>query len=320
MDEEFASGCLLDPAETDATIVSLTAFGKSPIRADNPSITGEWARLKSRGVRAVLMPHLMAKFYPNRRNDMQNGSRNATPAPDSGTCVARATYRACMLSYLRQINEKKIVGRPAIFAYEPIYIGGRMTIGKGRMGAGGGMYGGWAAEWVSRYGVCERNRYGAMDLSLDTPEGRTDLASSLGTRGGLPPEIITASKLHPFNAHLSRNTAEALDALACGFAGTFSRNATGGERNQYGMSKYKPSAHSETVCGAFVSHDGRDGILHWNSWGNSPGGPNKLALNGGDTYDLPQGAYGVYADEMDNYFRGGGEIWNFECREGSQYR
>lgn len=320
MSSEFASGCLIDPAVTDATVVSLTAFGQSPARADNPQIQGAWERLKARGVKAIMMPQLMQTYFPNRKNDLQNGNRNAQPAPDPGTCVSRGTYRACMLSYLRQIDQKRILGKPVVFAYEPIYIGGRITIGKGRMGSGGGMYGGWAAEWVSRYGVCERKKYGSMDLSQDTPIGRTDLATSLGNRGGLQQDVIEASKLHSFNAHLSRNTTEALDALASEFCGAFSRNATGGERDQYGMSRYQPSAHCETVCGAFVAHDGRDGILHLNSWGDSPGGPRKLVLQGGETFDLPPGAYGVYASEMEPYFRNSGEIWHFECREGSQFR
>ena len=62
----------------------------------------------------------MSKYYPKRGADFQNGNRDAQPAPDPGSCVSRGTYRACMLSYLKQIDEKKIYGRSAVIAYEPI--------------------------------------------------------------------------------------------------------------------------------------------------------------------------------------------------------
>jgi hypothetical protein len=316
--EIYAMGALIDPGVTDATVVRMLAYGAQPICGDNPAIKGTWDRLKARGVACVMMPHLMSKYYPRRHADFQNGNRNASPAPDTGTCVSRGTYRACMLSYLKAIDEKKIQGRPAVIAYEPIYGGGRMTIGKGRLGSGGGMYGGWAAEWVSRYGCCERNRYGTIDLSVDDPIGRTDLARDWGQRG-IPQQIMDAST-HKFDAHLARTIDDMLDVLACGFAGAMSGNVTGGPRNQYGMSRLsQPAGHCEAVVGVFVAQNGEDGVLRQNSWKDQPTGPATLVMANGKEYALPQGCYGVTASDQEKALRGG-ESWHFEPQEGSEWR
>lgn len=318
MSQAYATGALIDPAVTDATVTSLIAHGSQPIAGDNAAIKGMWNRLKARGAVCVMMPQLMTKYYPKRGADFQNGNRNAQPAPDTGTCVSRGTYRACMLSYLHAIDTGKIYGRPAVLAFEPIYGGGRITIGKGRLGNGGGMYGGWAAEWVSRYGCCERNRYGNIDLSVDDPIGRTDLAREWGNRG-VPAEILAASK-HKFDAHLARTIDDMMDCLACGFAGAMSGNVTGGERNQYGMSRLNsPAAHCETVVGVFVAQSGEDGVLRQNSWRDQPGGPQILKMANGREYPLPQGCYGVTASDQAKALRGG-ESWHFECKEGSEWR
>ncbi len=318
MSQAYATGALIDPAVTDATVVSMMAHGAQPICGDNPEIKGMWSRLKARGVVSVLMPQLMTKYFPKRKADFQNGNRNASPAPDTGTCVSRGTYRACMLSYLKAIDEKRIQGRPVVIAFEPIYGGGRITIGKGRLGNGGGMYGGWAAEFVSRIGCAERNRYGTIDLSVDDPIGRTDLARDWGNRG-LPPEILAACT-HKFDAHLARTIDEQLDVIACGFAGAMSSNLTGGERNQYGMSRLnQPTSHCEAVVGVFVAQNGEDGVLRQNSWRDSPSGGEILKLANGQEYVLPQGCYGVTASDAEKALRNG-ESWHFEPKEGSEWR
>lgn len=315
------TGCLIDPAIRDASAVSLLADGRQPIASDNESIKGAWARLKERGVVAVLLPQLMFKYFPSRQNDFQNGSRGTRPAPDTGTCVSRGTYRASMLSYLRAIDERILIGRPVILSFEAVYGGGRVQVGKGRLGNSGGMYGGWAAQWVSKYGHVERNRFGSIDLSQDTAVGRTDLAKDWGVRGS-PDAIVQEAKKHPFDAHLATNSDSAADCLACGFAGAFSRSFSGeGQRDSDGMVRPSPSAHCETLCGIFVARNGEDGFLHWQSHGErKPSGPDVLKLRDGSEYKLPPGVYGVYRSDMDKAFRGDGESWHFECREGSQWR
>ena len=318
------SGCLLDPAIRDATVVDLMAFGKKPVCADDIAISGAWKRSKDRGVVAVLMPGLMEKYFPGRKNDFQLGNRDAKPAPDHGTCVARATYRSCMLSMLRQIDNQEIVATPQILSYEFIYGYGRTIHGKSRLGNGGGMYGGWAAKVASLTGLIPRGTYGSIDLSQDTPVGRTDLAKIWGTdRKGPPKELIDAAKGHTFDAHLAANPEEVADCLASGFAGAFSRSWAGeGARDKDGMLRTSTSAHCETLCGVFRARNGEDGYLHWQSWGqNVPSGPNVLRLYDGTEFVLPIGVYGVYRSDMDRAFRSGdAESWHFEIREGSQWR
>lgn len=318
------SGCLLDPAIRDASVVDLIAAGKQPICADDQSIKGAWARAKARGVVAVLMPQLMFKFFPGRRNDYQLGHRPPRIDSDHGTCVARGTYRSCMLSMLRQINEQQIVGRPVILSYEFIYGYGRTIHGRNQLGSSGGMYGGWAAKTASLTGVPKRAKYDSVDLSIDSPVGQTALARKWGTdRKGPPQELIDAAKGHTFDAHLANSPDEAADALACGFAGAFSRSWAGtGSRDKNGMLRPTPSAHCETLAGVFVAHNGETGFLHWQSWGDGvPSGNNRLQLGDGTEYELPIGCYGVYESDMDRAFRSGdAESWHFECREGSQWR
>jgi hypothetical protein len=314
----YSAGALIDPAVTDATVISLMAAGNQPICGDNPGIKGSWSRLKARGVKAVLLPQLMTKYFPRRGADFQNGNRNASPAPDTGTCVSRGTYRAAMLSYLQQIDSGNLYGKPTILAYEPIYGGGRMNIGKGRMGSGGGMYGGWAAEFLSRYGACARNRYGSIDLSVDDPIGRTDLARDWGNRG-VPKEVLEAC-VHKFDAHLARTIDDQMDALACGFGGAFSRNVTGGQRDANGMSRLSaPAAHCECVVGVFVAHNGEDAILMQNSWKDQPGGGSALKMADGNEYLLPQGCYGVFSEDQARALKSG-ESWHFELKQGNEWR
>jgi len=318
------SGCLLDPAIRDACVVDLIASGKRPICGDNPGIRGAWADAKARGVVAIMLPPLMRKYFPGRKNDFQNGTRGVQPAPDHGTCVSRGTYRGGMLSMLRQIDEQQIVGKPVVLSYEFIYGFGRTVHGRNQLGSSGGMYGGWAAKTMSLTGVPKRAKYESADLSEDTPMGRTDLAVNWGTdRKGPPPELIEAAKGHTFDAHLANTPDEVADCLACGFAGAFSRSWAGtGSRDKNGMVRPTPSAHCETLAGVFVAHNGETGFLHWQSWGeNTPSGNNRLQLGDGSEYLLSPGEYGVYESDMDRAFRSGdAESWHFECREGSQWR
>jgi len=323
-EEYFASGCLLDPVQRDAAVVDLISAGRQPICADNASIKGTWQRLKARGVQAVLMPHLMFKYFPGRRNDFQRASRPPRSDDDHGTCVSRGTYRACMLSMLRQIDEKQVVWKPVVLSYEFVYGYGRTVIGRSQLGNGGGMFGSMAAKTVSLLGIPARAKYPSADLSEDNPFGQTALARKWGTdRKGPPQDVIDAAKGHTFDAHLANTSEETADALAAGFAAAFSRSwATTGRRDQNGMVRPTPSAHCETLCGIFQAHNGEDGYLHWQSWGdNTPSGPNVLRLRDGSTYELPIGCSGVYRSDMDKAFRSGdAESWHFELREGSQWR
>jgi hypothetical protein len=300
-------GCVLDQAATEAVLVAMAASGHTPIFGDaRPQLKGYWAALKAKGVTSVLMPRLMTKFYPNRRADLQR----------RGTCVARGTYRAVMLSYLNAIDQKRLLGRPAVIAYEPIYVGSRVDIGGGRI-SGDGAVGAWAGQWCSVYGVCERNRYGSTDLSVDSPEGREDLA--VGWRA-VPAEVKAASALHKVDAHYAKTVEDQKDALAAGFAGAYCRNRLNGPRDANGIARPAgPGAHCEALCGIAVAANGEDVLLYQQSWGNQPSGPAKLKLRDGQEYDLPQGCYGLYESDHRASMGQWSESWHFEFPEGSQW-
>lgn len=317
MEPEYTLGCILDQAATEATIVRMQASGQQPLFGDVPQLRGTWDRLKARGVKAVLLPQLMDKYFPGRPADFQNGSPGTRPAPDEGTCVGRGTYRACMLSYLHAIDSRQIVGRPVVIAYEPIYAGSRTVIGGGRL-RGGGSVGAWAAEWVSRYGCVSRHKCGSLSLE-DTPIGRTDLAAKWG-RNGVPISVMQTGANHRFDAHFAENVDQQLDCLAAGFAGAFCRSRLNGKRDQYGMSRPAGQGnHCEAVVGVFVGHNGEDAILMRQSWKDAPGGPSTLKLHGGETYQLPQGCYGIFADDQRNVWSRWAESWHFQPKPESGF-
>lgn len=304
-------GCVLDPVATNETIISLMMDGKSPVCSDNAEIRGAWSRAKARGVVAVLLPRIQSKLFPNRKADYQR----------RGTCVGRGTYRAAWLSYLAAIESRKLIGRPVVLAYEPIYAGSRVEIGGGRI-SGDGAVGAYAAKWLSLFGTTERVRIGQYDLSTDSPEGREDLAVSWGSRGaGVPPEVEAECLKHTFDAHIAKNVEEQMDLLACGFAGAFCRGRLNGKRDENGMARPAGSgAHCEAVVGVFIGANGEDALLMQQSWGDQPAGPSFLKIKGGDDYKLPQGCYGIYADDQSAVWQSFAESWHFECPEGSQWR
>ena len=108
MSEEYSSGCLIDPAVRDASVIELMTDGRQPICGDNPGIKGAWERLKNRGVRVVFMAPLMSKYFPTRRNDLQNGNRSAKPIP----VVSHIQQRAALLAKIQHLARG--IGRPAI--------------------------------------------------------------------------------------------------------------------------------------------------------------------------------------------------------------
>jgi hypothetical protein len=300
-------GCVLDAAATEAVLVSMSADGGKPLFGDaRPSLKGYWSRLKAQGVTAVLMPKLMSKYFPNRKADYQK----------RGTCVARGTYRALMLSYLHAIDQKRILGRPVVIAYEPIYVGSRVDIGGGRLN-GDGSVGAWAGKFASLLGTCERNRYGSVDLSVDDPEGREDLAVSWRA---LPAEVKAACALHRFDSHFAETIEDQKDALAAGFAGAYCRNRLNGNRDADGIARPAGSgAHCEALTGIAVAKNGEDVFLYQQSWGNQPGGPAVLKCRDGFEYELPQGCYGLYESDHKASMGQWSESWHFEAREGMQW-
>lgn len=301
-------GCVLDEAITDSVTVAMQACGQDPIfTGSRPELAGNWSRLKSQGVKAVLLPRIASAYFPDRPADYQR----------RGTCVARGTYRAAWLSYLHSINAKLLPGKPIILAYEPIYGGSRVEIGKGRIG-GDGSVGAWAADWLRLYGACERAKYQSADLSEDTPTGQESIAVEWGSNG-IPADVEAACKKHPFRTHRTLNVEQQMDAVSGGYAGAFCRGRLNGSRDKYGMSRPAGSgAHCEAVVGVFVAHNGEDAVLMQQSWGNQPSGPAVLKMQDGE-FPLPQGCYGLFASDQAAVWKNFAESWHFEPLENSSW-
>lgn len=272
--------------------------------AARPELKGFWQQCVSRGITGIFLQDAERELFgENRPADFQQ----------RGTCVSRGTYRACQDSWLYSLARKGTIGRPVLIAYEPIYAGSRVNVGRGQLGGEDGSVGAWAAQYVHDYGLLERAVYGSVDLS----ESREDLAVAWGAPGrGVPGELLQASS--PFRAisHKAENVEELADCIAAGYAVAFCSNTLWGDRDGSGMAR--PSGrggHCEEVCGVFLTADGDLGFVRQQSWGVRPRGPDVLSCKGGAMKTLRQGAYGAYAADLQRALQQG-EAWAFEIRTG----
>ena len=298
--------------EADEAIAKATGesvfFGDSPRTAQ---FNGRWEYLKSRGVTGVFLWERYEKFRPLVPHRQL-----------SGTCVARGFHRAAEMSYYNALASGVQIGEAVELAWEPIYTGSRVHVGKGQL-SGEGSVGSWAAQWLAGVngvgGVCRRGKYGSADLTLDNEPW----AVKNSDRGDvMPPELLAECQRHTLSGHRVRNNAEIADALASRFGVARCWNTLFGNRNSDGFSV--PSgrgAHCQAIIGVFVRKDGGLGFVETNSWGpNMPGGPRVLRYAGGEL-TLPPGCYGVTAE---NYQRAQQDRWwEAHCvaiREGQEYR
>jgi hypothetical protein len=283
-------------------------FGDSPRTAQ---FNGRWEYLKSRGVTGVFLWERYEKFRPLVPHRQL-----------SGTCVARGFHRAAEMSYYNALASGVQIGEAVELAWEPIYTGSRVYVGKGQL-SGEGSVGSWAAQWLAGVngvgGVCRRGKYGSADLTLDNEPW----AVKNSDRGDvMPSELLAECQRHTLSGHRVRNNSEIADALASRFGVARCWNTLFGNRNSDGFSV--PSgrgAHCQAIIGVFVRKDGGTGFVETNSWGpNMPGGPRVLRYAGGEL-TLPPGCYGVTAE---NYQRAQQDRWwEAHCvaiREGQEYR
>jgi len=298
--------------EADAMIASAT--GQSVFFGDNTDtapFVGRWEYLKSRGVTGVFLWERYEKF------------RKLVPYfQRSGTCVARGYNRATEMSYYNALATGVQIGNPVEFAWEPIYAGSRVYVGKGRL-TGEGSVGSWAAQWLAGVngigGICQRGVYGSADLSRDNEPWSVKNSDRGDT---FPPELLAELQKHTLACHRVRNNAEIADSIASRFGVARSWNTLFGNRDSNGFSVPASSgAHCQAVIGVFVRRDGGDGFVEINSWGSQmPKGPNVLKYAGGEI-TLPDGCYGVTSE---NYLRAQRDrFWEAHCvaiRKGQEYR
>lgn len=277
-------GCIIREdytLESDARIMQET--GQSVLwRASATSFSGRWAQLQSLGVTGIFLFNRYQKF------------RKLVPHwQKRGTCVSRGFHQALQHSYLWSLAEFVAVGEPVEIAYEPIYAGSRVYIGKGQLGSSDGSVGSWAGEWLAKYGAAVRGKYGAADLSSDS--------ESWAVEYGKPGRVMPASLMehmaqHTCAVHRVESNDEIADAIASGFGVARCWDTLFGNRDANGMSKpANKGAHCQAIVGVFLQPSGKLGFVELQSWGpNMPSGPNVLQTAGGPVL-LPAGCYGVDA-------------------------
>ena len=304
MAEEFL-GCILDEAETEAACQALDDAGHVVEFSQATDLNGHWERLVDRGSTGVFLWDSEHERLGTVGADYQR----------RGTCVGRGTYRAIQQSYVHSITAGTEYGIPVKLAYEPIYIGSREVIGKGRL-TGDGSVGAWAARWVSEYGVVARAEYDSVDLTKSN-ESYSVSQKRLGA------DIIAEGKLHTVAAHRCRTSDEMADAIAGGFGIARCHNVLYGNRDANGESRHKrDGAHCQAIVGVYVRPDGSRGYVEQQSWGSSnPGGPSTLKTKGGPVA-LPAGCYGITEKELKSAFSGSrwAEAWAFSVRTGEGFR
>ena len=192
---------------------------------------------------------------------------NLLPARNQGnigTCVSFGTARAVEYTMLAEIAAGEAETFRTI-ATEPIYGGSRVEIGKGRLGRGDGSVGAWAAEWAKSYGIIDRSKHGAYDLSTYS----VDLSRRWGG-SGVPDDLEGVAKLHPIQA-ITKITSweQAKRALASGFGISIcSDQGFAMVRDGDGFARAVGSwSHCMCLCGYQTGT--REGGHLDNSWGAS---------------------------------------------------
>lgn len=298
-------GCILDEAETEAACQALDDAGHVVDFCQATDLEGHWNRLQNRGVTGVYLWD----------NEHERLGVIGADYQRRGTCVGRGTYRAIQQSYLYSITSGTEYGLPVKLAYEPIYIGSREVIGKGRL-SGDGSVGAWAARWVSEYGVVARAEYNGVNLSKDN-ESYSVKTKRIGS------DIIAEGKLHTVAAHRCRNVDDITDAIAAGYGVARCHGTLYGNRNANGEARPSRSgAHCQAIVGVYTRPDGSTGLVEQQSWGsNTPGGPSTLKTKGGPV-ELPSGCYGITTKDFQSAARKSNwwEAWAFAVRPGNGFR
>lgn len=310
---KFPTGWHNSPQAVQQYIAERSQDGDTAILADaRPELAGFWRKTVLSGVFSVLLYEAECLVV---------GSFGPADLQRRGTCVGRGTYRAVQTGYWDAIAQRRIVGAAEQIAYEPIYGGSRVQVGKGQL-SGDGSVGAWAAKWCHDYGVIERGVHGEFDLSRD----REDLAVHWGTRGyGVPQSIIQSGKGHRCDAYHVADPNELADVTAARYASAIcSTHQQRDYRDENGECAYQgPTAHCEAIVGVYMrpSWDSRPetiyehtGFVDQQSWGNVPSGPDVLRMYK-SAAKLRQGAYGTPMAAMRRRMPTG-ETWAFRLRDG----
>jgi len=189
-------------------------------------------------------------------------------------------------------------------ATEIIYGGGRVEIGTqeyGKRWRGDGVNGTAVAEFIKRYGVLIRQRYGIWDFTNYSG----DVARQLG-RSGVPDELEPICRIHPVGCvTLVRSWEEARDCIYNGYPVTLSSSQ--GFNTRYGRDKdgflppsRRPWMHSMLLAG-MDDNPKRPGGLIINSWGST-------WIKGPTRHNQPDGSFWADAAVIDRICKQGDSV------------
>lgn len=187
-----------------------------------------------------------------------------------GSCVSFGCCRAVEYTMLCEIA----AGENEEFrdlCTEVNYAGGRVEVGKGRLGRGDGSIGAWSAEFTKRWGVIDRAVYGKYDLT-NYDENRCRAWGASGVPDDLEPEV----RKYPVSTiTLVATVEEAKQALAAGYGISVASNqGFKMTRDSNGVcAAFGSWAHQMCICGYTVI-EGKTYFRIDNSWGaNAHTGP-----------------------------------------------
>lgn len=191
-------------------------------------------------------------------------------------------------------------------ATEPIYAGSRVEIGGGRI-RGDGSVGAWAADFVNKYGLLQRKKYDNFDLTKYSGAKAKEWGAP---RAGVPDVLEPIAKLYPIETvSLVVTDDEASAALYNMYPiPVCSNQGFKTTRDKYGFCDPSGSwAHCMVARGICIAKRGSNWVLAvviQQSWGESPGGPNKVELKDGRIVTLPQGCFLIEMDVFVRMLRG----------------
>ncbi len=178
-----------------------------------------------------------------------------------GSCVGFGTVAAIEHTLCAEIA----AGDPDGFrdlAPEIVYAGSRVEVGGGRL-RGDGSVGAWAADFARRWGVLERGKHGALDLTTYS----TKVCRQLGVTG-VPDALETACRKHPVEGIARVDSFEAAcRALAAGYG--VSVCSSQGFLMKRDLQGFCAARGIWNHCMALVGYraTGRAGGFLLNSWG-----------------------------------------------------
>lgn len=231
----------------------------------------------------------------------------------TGDCVSMAVAQAGEDLEIVDMTERQISkDKFEKVATEPIYGGGRVEIGGGRL-FGAGMVVAWAIDWGKRWGLLPRRRYGEIDLTR-YDGNRADAWGR--PRNGCPDIIEPEAKKYPIITcslvQGNQKYEQCRDAIYNkAIIVTGSNQLFSQSRGRDGFITPSGRGGHSTRYNGFTDNDRRPGIWYDNSWGSSYHvGPEMVTLPSGTEMKVPKGGGFIDADEFDRIHRNPqDEVW-----------